>query len=125
MPGIPPGINAIKNPARNQFELIPKNSPKPPQTPAITRSPRERRRGPRSDAVIFFPFRHPDQREYGIKVFVTPTKVLTFPLSQTDVINNIFSICIYARMPARLQIPASLSDQFPAGANPRAIQIPL
>jgi hypothetical protein len=37
IPGTPPGASAIKNARRNQKALIPKNSPSPPQTPAMTR----------------------------------------------------------------------------------------
>jgi len=36
-PGKPPGSKRIRNSNRNQNALIPKNSPKPPHTPAITR----------------------------------------------------------------------------------------
>lgn len=36
MPGIPPGISAIKKANLNQNALIPKNSPKPPHMPAMT-----------------------------------------------------------------------------------------
>jgi hypothetical protein len=45
-PGIPPGIRAIKNANLNQKEDMPKNSAIPPQTPAIIRFRRERRKGP-------------------------------------------------------------------------------
>jgi hypothetical protein len=45
IPGTPPGIKAITKASRNQNALIPKNSANPPQTPAMTLSRRERRRG--------------------------------------------------------------------------------
>jgi hypothetical protein len=44
MPGTPPGMAAIKKDSRNQKALMPKNSDKPPQTPAKTRLWRERRK---------------------------------------------------------------------------------
>ena len=43
-PGTPPGSNEIKNARRNQKALIPKNSERPPQTPATTRLWRDLRR---------------------------------------------------------------------------------
>jgi hypothetical protein len=52
-PGTPPGINAIKNAMRNQMGAIPKNSPNPPQTPAMMRSCRDRRKALRALFIVF------------------------------------------------------------------------
>ena len=44
-PGIPPGMKAIKKASRNQNTLSPKNSDKPPQTPASILFWRDLRKG--------------------------------------------------------------------------------
>lgn len=54
-PGIPPGINAIKKPRRNQKGLIPKKSASPPQTPRKTRFLRGRLKD-RYEVLILSPF---------------------------------------------------------------------
>jgi hypothetical protein len=44
-PGMPPGSKEIRNASLNQNELMPKNSARPPHTPAMILFCRERRRG--------------------------------------------------------------------------------
>lgn len=57
-PGTPPGIDAIRNASRNQIGLMPKNSPKPPQTPAKIRLLFERRSTFRGWSLIVYLQKH-------------------------------------------------------------------
>jgi hypothetical protein len=49
---MPPGNSASRNANRNQIGLIPKNSPKPPHTPAIMRLRLDRRKGCLASVII-------------------------------------------------------------------------
>ena len=51
-PGTPPGSSEIRNAIRNHKGAIPKNSPKPPQTPAMMRLRRDRRKAPRALFIV-------------------------------------------------------------------------